>query len=299
MKTLRQYIQEASQKGVAVGHFNISNIEGLWGIFNAAKKLNLPIIIGTSEGEREFIGVPQAVALVKSFREANKDASGEPYPIFLNADHTYSFNKVKEAIDAGYDSVIFDGAQLPIEENISITKRCVEYARKVSSETGRDIIVEAELGYIGTSSKVWDSLPKGVELDPAFLTSPEDAKRIVDETGIDMFAPAVGNVHGIIKSGEPALNIEHIKAIKETVGVDVSLVLHGASGNSNEDIKQAIAAGINVVHINTEIRVAYSDALKKFLEENPNEVAPYKIMKNSVEAVEAVVEKKLKLFNNL
>ena len=297
MKTLRQYIQEASQKGVAVGHFNISNIEGLWGIFNAAKKLNLPIIIGTSEGEREFVGVSQAVALVKSFRETNKDASGEPYPIFLNADHTYSFDKVKEVIDAGYDSVIFDGAQLPIEENIAITKQCVEYARKVSAETGRDIIIEAELGYIGTSSKVWDSLPKGVELDPAFLTSPEDAKRIVSETGIDMFAPAVGNVHGIIKSGEPALNIEHIKAIKEAVGVP--LVLHGASGNSDEDIKKSIAAGISVVHINTEIRVAYTDALRKFLAENPDEVAPYKIMKNSVEAVEVVVEKKLRLFNNL
>lgn len=297
MKTLRQYIQEASQKGVAVGHFNISNIEGLWGIFNAAKKLNLPIIIGTSEGEREFVGVSQAVALVKSFREANKDASGEPYPIFLNADHTYSFDKVKEAIDAGYDSVIFGGAQLPIEENIAITKQCVEYSRKVSAETGRDIIIEAELGYIGTSSKVWDSLPKGIELDPAFLTSPEDAKRIVSETGIDMFAPAVGNVHGIIKSGEPALNIEHIKAIKEAVGVP--LVLHGASGNSDEDIKKSIAAGISVVHINTEIRVAYTDALRKFLAENPDEVAPYKIMKNSVKAVEVVVEKKLRLFNNL
>ncbi len=297
MKTLRQYITEASQKGVAVGHFNISNIEGLWGIFNAAKKLGLPVIIGTSEGEREFIGVPQAVALVKSFREANKDASGDPYPIFLNADHTYSFDKVKEAIDAGYDAVIFDGAQLSIEENIANTKQCVEYARKVSAETGRDIIVEAELGYIGTSSKVWDSLPKGVELDPQFLTSPEDAKRIVSETGIDMFAPAVGNVHGIIKSGEPALNIEHIKAIKEAVGIP--LVLHGASGNSDEDIKNAIAAGINVVHINTEIRVAYANALKKFMAENPDEVAPYKIMKNSVDAVEEVVERKLKLFNNL
>ena len=186
---------------------------------------------------------------------------------------------------------------MPIEDNIKITKQCVEYARKVSAETGRDIIVEAELGYIGTSSQVWDSLPQGVSIDPKLLTSPEDAKRMVSETGIDTFAPAVGNVHGIIKGGDPALNIEHIKAIKEAVGIP--LVLHGASGNSDEDIKNAIAAGINVVHINTEIRVAYTDALKKFIAENPNEVAPYKIMKNSVEAVEAVVEKKLKLFNNL
>ncbi len=286
MRKLKEIIADAEAKGVAVGHFNISDLEALHGIFNAAKGLNLPVIIGTSEGEREFIGVKQAVALVKSFRDEFD------YPIFLNADHTYSFDKVKEAVDAGYDAVIFDGAQLPLDENIKITKQCVEYAKSVNS----DILVEGELGYIGTSSKLLDEVPKGVSLDPKFLTSPEDALRFVTETEVDLFAPAVGNIHGMLKSGnEPALNIEHIRSIKEAV--KIPLVLHGASGNSDDDIKKAIEAGISIVHINTEIRVAFVEALKTSLSEYPDEVAPYKLMKAPEEALQELVEKKLKLFN--
>jgi fructose-bisphosphate aldolase class II len=106
MKTYREYIEDAKARGVAIGHFNISNIEGLNAIFNTARKLDLPVIIGVSEGERDFIGVKQVRALVTSLREQYN------YPIFLNADHTYSFERVKEVIDAGYDSVIFDGAKL-------------------------------------------------------------------------------------------------------------------------------------------------------------------------------------------
>src|ERR1035437_2068586 len=112
MKKLKEYILEAEKEGRAVGHFNISNLETLRGIFDAAKKLDLPVIIGTAEGERKFIGTKQAVALVKSFREEYD------YPIFLNADHTYSFEGVKECIDAGYDSVIFDATGMSFEENV-------------------------------------------------------------------------------------------------------------------------------------------------------------------------------------
>lgn len=288
MKTLREYIQEAESKKVAIGHFNISNLEALWGIFEAAKSLNVSVIIGTSEGERDFIGVQQAVALVKSIREEYD------YPIFLNADHTYSFDKVKEAIDAGYDAVIFDGAKLSLEENIVETKKCVEYARA----SGRDVIVEGELGYIGQSSKVLDEIPEGVLLNEESLTKPEHAERYVKETGVDLLAPAVGNFHGMLRSGvDPKLNIERVTAIRKAAGVP--LVLHGGSGNSMEDFISAINEGISIVHINTEIRVAYRDALKKTLQEDPEEVAPYKILKPSVAAVEKVVEAKLKIFNNI
>ena len=114
MKTLRECITEAGQKKVAIGHFNISNLEGVWAVFRSAQSLDVPVIIGVSEGERDFVGVPQISALVKSLREEFD------YPIFLNADHTYSFDRVKEAIDAGFDSVIFDGAKLSLEENILI-----------------------------------------------------------------------------------------------------------------------------------------------------------------------------------
>ena len=125
-KTLRECVKEAEDKKVAIGHFNISNLEGLWGIFNAAKDLGVPVIIGVSEGEEDFVGTKQAIALVKSLRQEYD------YPIFLNADHHYSLERVKRAVDAGIDSVIIDGAKLSTEENIKLTKECVEYARSVN-----------------------------------------------------------------------------------------------------------------------------------------------------------------------
>lgn len=288
MKTLHEYIQDAEAKKVAIGHFNISNIEGLWAIFNAGRQLNVPIIIGVSEGERDFIGVRQVVTLVKSLR----DEFG--HPIFLNADHTYSVDRVKEVIDAGFDAVIFDGAKLPFEENVAMTKACVEYARSASL----DVLVEAELGYIGQSSKVLDEVPEGVDLSETALTKPEQAKEFVEKTGVDLLAPAVGNFHGMLRGGsDPKLNIERIAELRQAAGVP--LVLHGGSGNSEDDFSKAIDAGISIVHINTEIRLAFRDALKLSLQGNPDEVAPYKIMKGPVSAMERVVKEKLKIFNKM
>lgn len=287
MKTLKEYIQEAESKKVALGHFNISNLEGLWGVFRAAQKLDVPVIIGVSEGERDFVGVHQAVALIKSIREEYQ------YPIFLNADHTYSFEKVKQAVDAGFDAVIFDGAQLSFEENIKATKQCVEYAKSVNP----NILVEAELGYIGVSSKLLDALPEGVVTTGEGLTSPEQAQEFVQKTGIDLLAPAVGNVHGMMKVGhDPRLDIARIKAIREAAGVP--LVLHGGSGTVDEDFVEGIKNGIAIVHINTEIRVAYKNALKQSLEQYPDEIAPYKFLKGAVEGVEKVAEQRMKLFNS-
>ena len=289
MKTLREYIKEAEEKGVAIGHFNVSNIEALHGIYNAAKKLSLPVIIGVSEGEEEFIGRHEIAALVKEIRE------NDNYPIFLNADHHYSFESVKDALDSGYDAAIIDAVKLPLEENITLTKKCVEYAKELSKKEGRDILIEAELGFIGQSSKLLDAIPEGVS--EATMTKPEDAKYFVEQTGIDLIAPSVGNVHGMIKGGNPKLDIERIKNIREACGVP--MVLHGGSGIADEDFTNAIKAGISIIHINTEIRVAYKEAFEKYLKDNPSEVAPYKFLKDGVEAVEKVVETRLRLFNNL
>lgn len=288
IKTLREYVEEAREKKVAIGHFNISNMEGVWGVFRAAQSLNVPVIIGVSEGERDFVGIRQIAAVVKSIREEFN------YPIFLNADHTYSFERVQQAIDAGFDSVIFDGAQIPFEENIELAKKCVEYARSV----GRDVLVEGELGYIGVSSKILDGVPDGVGLDADSLTHADKAKEFVEKTGVDMLAPAVGNIHGMFRGGvDPKLNIERVKEIAEATGIP--LVLHGGSGNSGEDFKAAIANGVAIVHINTEIRIAYKQGLTKGLAENPDEVAPYKFLRPAVQSVQEVVEKKLRSFNNL
>ncbi|MEK7567544.1 MAG: class II fructose-bisphosphate aldolase [Patescibacteria group bacterium] len=286
MKSYKEYIADALSRGVAIGHFNISNIEVFWAVINAARKLNLPVIIGVSEGERDFIGIREARALVNAAKEEFN------HPIFLNADHTYSFERVKEVIDEGYDSVIFDGAKLSFEENVKITKQCVDYARKVNP----NILVEAELGYIGMSSKVLDEIPEGVSLSN--LTTADEARKFVRETGIDLFAPSVGNIHGMLRNTkDPRLNIGRIKEISEVT--NKPLVLHGGSGTEDEDFVNAIKAGIAIVHISTELRVAYHDAIKKSMEDNPDEVAPYKMMKPVIEAVEKVVEKRLRLFNNL
>lgn len=288
MKTLKEYILDAQARKIAIGHFNVSNMEAVWGIFRAAQKLSVPVIIGVSEGERDFFGVRQIAAVVKSIREQYD------FPIFLNADHTYSVERVKEAVDAGYDAVIFDATEVPFDENVRQAKECVAYARAKNPH----IVIESELGFIGKSSKVLEGIPDGVKIGEEFLTKSEDAKRFVEETGVDMLAPAVGNIHGMLKGGkDPALNIKRIQEITETA--KVPLVLHGASGNSAEDIRSAIDAGVVVVHINTEIRVAYRDALKLSLQANPEEVAPYKILKSAVLAVEKVVEDKLRVFNNL
>lgn len=282
---MRECIAETREKKVAIGHFNVSNLEGVWAVFNAAKEIGAPVVIGVSEGERGFVGVRQAAAMVKSFREEHN------FPIFLNADHSYSFDKVKEAVDAGFDSVIFDGTELPFKENLKATKECVAYARK----TGRDLVVEGELGFIGKSSKVLSAIPSGVKISEDFLTKPEEALRFARETGIDLLAPAVGNIHGMLKSGaDPALHIDRIREIASVV--KIPLVLHGGSGNSSEDFKAAISAGVSIIHVNTELRVAYRKALALALQENPEEIAPYKYLKAPRLAMEKVVLEKLKIF---
>ncbi|MEK7109298.1 MAG: class II fructose-bisphosphate aldolase [Patescibacteria group bacterium] len=284
MKPLRQVIGEYRQAGKAVGHFNISDSNQLRAIALAVKATGLPAIVGLSEGEREHLTLLEARGLIGAYQK-------EGVPLYLNADHTYSEQKAKEAIDSGVDSVVVDGAKLPVAENIAMTKTVVAYARA----SGRDVVVEGELGYIGTSSKQLDALPEGVTTEN--LTTAEDAKKFVAETGVDCFAPAVGNVHGMLKNAaEPRLHPERVKEIADAVGVP--LVLHGASGNTEDDIKACIAAGIAVVHINTEFRVAYRDGLRDSLAATPQETAPYKFLAPVEQKLEEFIAAKLRLFAN-
>ena len=190
--------------------------------------------------------------------------------LFLNADHHSNFESVKACIDAGFDAVIIDAVKLSYQENVAVTKKCVEYAHEVIKNTGRDILIEAEMGYIGSGSNIKENIPEGAGI----LTKPEEAKRFVEETGIDLLAPSVGSIHGLIKSGKPHIDIELVKEIRQTAGIP--LVLHGGSGLRDQDFTNAIASGIAIVHINSEIRLAYKEAVEKSLEENPNEITPAK-----------------------
>ncbi len=280
-------INEYKRQGKAIAHFNISNLDQARAIVEVANELKQPVIIGASEGERAYMGTEMVRKIVD---ELNQEYD---VPVFLNADHTYSLEKVQEVVEAGYDSVIVDGAKLPYEENVALVKSCVDYVRGYEAKTGKMILVEAELGYIGQSSSLNSALPEGVSEEN--LTTTDQAKDFVLRTGIDMFAPAIGNVHGmLIDAEEPALHIDRLKEISSAT--DVPLVLHGASGNTDEDLKGSIDNGIAIIHINTEIRKAFRDGEKHYMDEHPNEVAPYKFGKEGQEEMKKVVKAKMELY---
>lgn len=292
MRFLKEVLKDAESRGVAVGHFNISDLAGFNAVVEAAEELKLPVIIGVSEGEREFIGVNEAVALIKTIR----DTRG--MEIFLNADHTHSLERIEEAAKAGFDAVLFDGSKLPMEENISQTKKAAEMARAINPS----IFVEGEVGYIGSSSAILKETPEGAALSPEAFTKPEEAERFVKETGVDALAPAVGNMHGLLEgmvTGEikKHLDIPRIGEIKKAA--KCFLVQHGGSGTADEDFVAGIKAGINIVHVNTELRLAWRKGVEEGLKEAPNEVAPYKILPDAVRDIKEVVKSRLKLFTGL
>ena len=288
MKALLATYQDAEKKKIAVGHFNISDLWTLKGVVAAAKDLQVPVVVGASEGERQFLGDRQISALVASFR----DSDGSP--LYLNADHTHSLESAVAAAKVGFDSIVFDLSALPIEENIRKTKAVVEILKGINPS----ILVEGEIGDIGTGSQIHDAAP---DLTRG-LTTPEQAKAFVEATGIDILAPAVGNMHGMLRSmvhgkTRKHLDIERIAAIKHATGT--LLTLHGGSGTDDVDFVRAIDAGVNIVHVNTGLRVAWRRSLDEALSAMPDEVVPYKILPAVVEATRRLVTSRLKLFNKL
>lgn len=285
MHQLSDYLSQARTEGRAVGHFNFSTADVLRAIVEGARLAGATsVMVGTSEGEVRFIGFAEAVALVKTMREELD------FPIFLNADHFKTFELCKEAIDAGYDSVLIDGSRLPLADNIELTQRVVHYARS----TGKNISVEGELGYLRGSSEVQEK----VEIGPEDYTKPEQAAEFVRETGVDRLAVVFGNIHGIVTEQEEKLDIPHLEKIAKTIP-ETFLILHGASGLSDEDISRAIKAGIVNVHFNTELRVAYTEAIEEAMHPTPggeHETAPHKYLAPAAEEVKKIVIEKTKVF---
>src|SRR6516164_7839977 len=286
MQDLRDILEQAQENGVAIGHFNVAGLVLLKAVVAAARELKVPVIIGASEGEREFIRVRQIAALVRSFRDEFD------FPIFLNADHTHSLDKAIEAAEAGFASIVFDLSALPFEENVRQTKKAIEKLKAINPA----ILVEGEIGDIGTGSEIHE---KALDVSKG-LTTAAEAKRFVESTRIDILAPAVGNMHGMLKSmveGETRkhLDMERIAEIKSAAGVP--LTLHGGSGTDDDDLRKAITAGINIIHINTELRVAWRRGLEESLGKRQEEVVPYKILPFALESVKQVVLSRLRLFN--
>ena len=286
MQKLREVLEQAQKNKVAVGHFNIGDDNMLMGVFAAARELRVPVMVGVSEGERAFLGVRQVAALVKSLRDEFD------FPIYLNADHTHSLAKALEAANAGFDSIVFDLSALPFDENVRQTRDAVQKLKAINP----DILVEGEIGDIGTGSEIHATAPDLTK----FRTTPDEAKKFIAATGIDILAPAVGNMHGLVQSmvegkTKKHLDIERIAAIKKETGS--LLTLHGGSGTDDDDFRRAIQAGINVVHINTELRLVWRNSLDASLAQHPAEVVPYKILPAVVEAIKQGALSRLRLFN--
>lgn len=293
--TLNEYLREALENHYAIGHFNFATADVLRAIVEGAKEAEAPaVMVGTSEGEADFLGMLEAVALVGAMRKELD------FPIFLNADHFKSVEKCKEALNAGYDTVLFDGSKLSYEDNLAAVQRVKHHAQEKP--------VEGEIGYLRGSSEVQGK----VEISAADYTKPEQAKSFVDETQVDRLAIVFGNIHGIVTEQEEKLDIEHLKKVVALLP-RVPIVLHGASGLPDDQVRSAIRAGIANVHFNTELRVVYAEGIEKAIHaEKPAspaspglqrgepsgglETTPYKYLGPAAEEVKKLVAQKIKLF---
>jgi ketose-bisphosphate aldolase len=285
---LRGVLRAAQAKGAAIGHFNISDVAIWKAVVSAAQDMQTAVIVGVSEGERTYLGTRQIAAVIRSLDDETD------VPIFLNADHTHSLASALEAAKAGFNSVVFDLSSLPFEENVEQTRQAVEALKSINPT----IFVEGEIGDIGTGSEIHDTASE----TGGALTTVEEARQFVQATGIDALAPAVGNRHGMSRSmvegsNRKHLNLARIAEIK--TAVKCFLTLHGGSGTEDKDFVGAIQAGINIIHVNTELRVAWRQGLEKGLAADTSEVVPYKILPEAIAAVERVVKSRLRLFSGL
>ena len=272
-------IRKARAQKKAIAAFNIHNLETIQAVVQGAAEMRAPVIIQTTPGTLDHAGIEYIGVIVK------KAAELYDIPIALHMDHCPSYDTIVACIHNHYTSVMIDGALLPYCENVKLVSDVVRMAHAVGVQ------VEGEIGRIG-----------GVEDDlfvnhmEEALTVPEEAKQFVAETGIDTLAIAIGTAHGMYK-GEPKLDFERLSAIYDLV--DVPLVLHGASGVPDENIKKAIHRGIAKINIATELKNSMADAIKGAFCENPDENDPRKYMGAAKDAVKRIVIQKIRLSNSV
>jgi len=266
-------LNKANKEGYAVGGFNINNMEFLQGIIEGAEETNSPLILATSEGAIRYIGMEYVLGMVEA---ATKDTD---IPVALHLDHGSSFEKAMECIRKGYSSVMIDGSKYPFEENIAMTKKVVEAAHSVG------VSVEAELGKLGGTED-----DHTVEERNATFTDPDEAVEFVERTGIDALAVAIGTAHGVYK-GEPNLDFKRLETINNKV--DIPLVLHGASGVPDSDVRKAVSFGINKVNVNTAFQQAFTAKVKELFEEDPELYDPRKYCGPGRDAIKERVKEKI------
>lgn len=275
----KKMLEDAKVNKYAVPHFNINNLEWTRYILEECNRLKSPVILGVSEGAIRYMGGYKVVAnLVKNLDEE----LNIQIPVVIHLDHGSSVESCKKAVDAGFTSVMIDASKYSLEENIDMTKQVVEYARI------KNITIEAEIGHIGGSEDNMSSEIAYAKVD--------DALSLHNETKIDFLAPALGSVHGLYK-GEPCLDFDKMKEISEKT--NIPLVLHGGTGIDDEKLKKAIASGICKVNINTELQIAWTKAVRKFLSEDTKAYDPRTVIKSGEQSMKQAIEHKVNVLGSI
>ncbi|MBO9597520.1 MAG: fructose-bisphosphate aldolase [Cohnella sp.] len=279
LESMKDMLNKALKGGYAVGQFNINNLEWTQAILAAAQEEQSPVILGVSEGAARHMGGFKVVtAMTKALIEEMKIT----VPVAIHLDHGSSVDKCKQAIDAGFTSVMIDASHDPLEENIRITSEVVAYAHE------RGVSVEAELGTVGGQED--DVIANGV-----IYADPQECKVLVERTGIDCLAPALGSVHGPYK-GEPNLGFKEMEEICKTIGLP--LVLHGGTGIPTEQIKKSISLGTAKINVNTENQIEFTKAVRAVLAKDSEVYDPRKFIVPGRDAIKATVIGKIREFGS-
>lgn len=279
LMNMKDLLKVANENNFAIPAFNISDYSMFIGVMDTCEKTNSPVIIEIHPLELDFTGTDLVEAIIKRAYKSS-------VPICLHLDHCGDYGKIIYAIQAGFTSVMFDGSSLPFEENIAGARKIVEIAHPAN------VSVEAELGTIGSTDAQAEAGAAQI-----IYTDSDDAAKFVEETGVDTLAVAIGTSHGLYPAGmQPKLRLDILKEIKAKV--NIPLVLHGGSGNSDEEVGQAVALGINKVNISSDMKEAYYRKMREVLKDEslrePNILQP-----PCIEAMQEVVEHKLTLFQTI
>ncbi|MFS8652175.1 MAG: class II fructose-bisphosphate aldolase [Caldibacillus sp.] len=278
--SMTEMLQKAKEGKYAVGQFNVNNLEYAQAILQAAQEKKSPVIIGVSEGAGRYMGgYKVVVAMVKALM----DEYNITVPVAIHLDHGSSFEQCAKAIHAGFTSVMIDASAKPFEENVALTQKVVELAHL------HGVSVEAELGIVGGQED--DVVGKEI-----IYADPQECKELVERTGIDCLAPALGSVHGPYK-GEPKLGFKEMEEISNLTGVP--LVLHGGTGIPLKDIQKAISLGTAKINVNTENQMAQTKVVRQVLAENPELYDPRKYLGPGREAIKETVMQKMEEFGSV
>lgn len=279
--SMKEMLEKGKEQGYAVGQFNLNNMEYAQAILQAAEEENSPVILGVSEGAARYMG---GFKVVVAMVEALMEEYGTTVPVAIHLDHGSSFEQCALAIQSGFSSVMIDASALPLDENIAITKKVVELAHI------HGVSVEAELGRVGGQE---DDLI--VDDAQASYAIPEECERLVKETNVDCFAPALGSVHGPYK-GEPNLGFDRMEEVMNLT--NVPLVLHGGTGIPTKDIQRAISLGSAKINVNTENQMAQAKKIREVLAEQPEQYDPRKYMGPGRDAIKETVISKMREFGS-